>query len=594
MTTTPVLLVALALMGTAWAASGVALGVVGRMPRPVTSAVALSVAGAATFAASLLDAADHPQVTRQLLVLAWSLALPLAVTAYPRLQWRHPVDLVALVTVVGAGALATIQPERAEVLEATGVVIGSVLVAHTWWKLERADAAARRALTWLAVVGAGAGLLGLLITFVAPTHAGAVVAALAFALVGPAMVVGWARPDVVDVRVVVVQVVVVAVALLGYIAVFVGLASLLEILVGRSPTVGELAVVGGVSALALPPLRTALRGVVDELLFGARSDPLDAATHVADRSAGDPVLALRAVREALALPYAELRVDGSAVATSGSRTTTTRTLPLSVGTETVGELEVGLRPGDTSLSRADDHVLGLVAPLLALTARSTALAAELQEAREQSVTAIEEERRRLRRDLHDGLGPRLSGIAFTADAARNSVRTDPAAAEELLTTLRAETTTAIEEIRGLVYAMRPPALDELGLVQAVRQQALALRTPDGAPLRLDLTTTDDLPPLTAAVEVAAYRVVVEALTNAVRHSGSDRATVRLCGDGRDLVIEVVDGGTGGGRRGWPAGVGTSGMRERAHELGGTLEAGPGPVGGRVVARLPLPTARTAR
>ena len=331
----------------------------------------------------------------------------------------------------------------------------------------------------MAVVGAGAGLLALLTAFVAPTDVGAVVSALAFALVGPAMVVGATRPDLVDVRVVVVQVVVVAVALLGYIAVFSGLASLLEILLERPPTVGELAVVGGVSALALPPLRVILRGVVDELLFGARSDPLEAATHVADRSAGGPVDALRAVREALALPYAALRVNGESVATSGVATTTTRTLPLTLGTESVGELEVGFRPGDAALSRADEHVLGLVAPLLVLTARSSAMAAELQEAREQSVTAIEEDRRRLRRDLHDGLGPRLSGIAFTADAARNSVRGDPAGAEALLSVLREETTTAIEEIRSLVYAMRPPALDELGLVPAIRQQALALRTPGG-------------------------------------------------------------------------------------------------------------------
>jgi signal transduction histidine kinase len=81
-------------------------------------------------------------------------------------------------------------------------------------------------------------------------------------------------------------------------------------------------------------------------------------------------------------------------------------------------------------------------------------------------SAIEEERRRLRRDLHDGLGLRLSGITFTADAARNSVRTDPDTAEHLLAQPRAEKSTAIEEIRGLVHAMRPPALDELGLVRA--------------------------------------------------------------------------------------------------------------------------------
>lgn len=576
-------LLALAVLGVAWTASGVAMALLGRA---TVSAVALTVAGATTLAATVAEATGHPDLARTLLVLSWALVMPLAVTSYPRLLWRHPVDAVALTTVVAAGILATLQPRSVPVLDATGVVLGIVLVIHTWWRLERADPVTRRALAWLAVVGAGAGLIGLLITFLAPTDAGSVVAALSFALIGPAMLVGTTRPDVVDVRVVVVQVVVVAAVLLGYIALFTLMASLLEVILHRPATVAELAVAGAIATLPLPAMRTALRGVVDELLFGQRSDPLDAATHVADHAAGDPVLALRAVREALALPYAVLRVAGETVASSGVSTTSTTIVPLSLGPDTVGELEVGLRPGDLALSADDEHVLALVAPLLALTARSGALAAALQESREQSVTAIEEERRRLRRDLHDGLGPRLSGIAFTADAARNSVRTDPDTAEHLLGQLRAETSTAIEEIRGLVYAMRPPALDELGLVRAIRQQALALRTPDGSPLRLTLDAPPTLPPLTAAVEVAAYRIVVEALTNAARHSGSDTVSARLTADAGALTIEVRDRGAGHRGR-WATGVGLSSMRERAAEIGGSIEVGPNATGGLVRARLPL-------
>ena len=578
---TPVLL-ALAFMGGAWLVSGVVMAVPGRIPIP---SAGLTIAGAATLAGTIANATGRVNAGQAALVLAWSLALPVAVTAYPRLAWRQPVDFLALATVVSAGGLATLQPLRTEVLEATGVVIGIVLVVHTWWKLERSDTSTRRALSWLAVVGGGAALVGLVVTFASPTQAGAVVAALAFALVGPAMAVGVGRPDLVDVRVVVVQVVVAAVVVIAYIAAFTALASLLEILLARPPAVGELAVTAAVVALPLPLLRTALRGVVDELLFGARADPIAAATHVADRSAGDPVLALRAVREALALPYAVLRVDGSVVASSGEPVTSTHSVPLTFGEGSVGELEVGLRQGDARPSRADEHALGLVAPLVALTARSSALAAELQEAREQSVTAIAEERRRLRRDLHDGLGPRLSGIAFTADAAHNSVRSSPETAEDLLLILRTETTTAIEEIRGLVYSMRPPAIDELGLAQAIRQQALALRTPEGGPVDLQFEAPEHLPPLTAAVEVAAYRIVVEALTNAARHSGGDRATARLVLAGEELVIEVCDEGEGGAA--WRAGAGMSSMRERVHELGGNFEAGPTSTGGVVRARLPL-------
>ena len=244
---------------------------------------------------------------------------------------------------------------------------------------------------------------------------------------------------------------------------------------------------------------------------------------------------------------------------------------------------VGLRQGDQRLTGSDEQVLRLTVPLLAQTLRARALAAEVQASRGQTIAAVEDERRRLRRDLHDGLGPRLSGVAFTSDAARNLVRTDPTAAEQMLDQLRADTGIAIEEIRRMVYAMRPPALDELGLVPALRQQAVGLRNHQGDPVAVSVTASE-LPELPAAVEVAAYRIVTEALTNIARHSASRSAAVRLVVDASGLRLEVTDPGTGGP---WRAGVGLSSMRERAAELGGSLEAGPGPEGGRVAALLPL-------
>ena len=133
--------------------------------------------------------------------------------------------------------------------------------------------------------------------------------------------------------------------------------------------------------------------------------------------------------------------------------------------------------------------------------------------------------------------------------------------------------------------MRPPALDELGLVPALRQQAGALRTASGRPLQVDITA-DALPAgLAAAVEVAAYRIVMEALTNVARHSGSDTATVRIRVDCEALVVTVTDAGAAGST--WSAGVGIASMQERAAQLGGALTAGAGTAGGRVHAVLPL-------
>ena len=576
------ILVALATVGVSLVVSGALL----LTRRTWLSGSLLVVSGTIVVTSAVLDASEHPDVARFGFVVAAALVLPLALTAYPRADWRHPVDFVAVATITAAGALALAQWSDTNVVGTMGLVIALALIAHTWWRIERSSGSDRWALTWMAL-GAGVPGLGAGVTFfAAPATTGAVVAFALFTLLGPAMYVGVARPEVVDVRGLVVHSVVFALAGVVYVAGFVALASLLEILSGTTPTVGVMAITGLLAAMTFHPLQVVLRGVVDELLFGHRPDPLGAAANVVASIGDDPELALRAIRAALVLPYAALSVDGVPLAVSGSKVTHTRTLNLELGNGREGALVVGLRAGDLGLSPGDGHVLRLVGPLLAQTLRASTLAADLQQSREETITALEEERRRLRRDLHDGLGPRLSGIAFTTDAARNSLRSDPDTTDSLLVSLRAETVIAIEEIRRLVYAMRPPALDELGLVPALRQQAVALRTSDGGPLRVSITAGELPATVTAAVEVAAYRIVVEALTNVARHSGSDTAAVILQADDSALVIDVADVGTTNDA--WTAGVGIASMRERAAELGGTLTAASSPGGGRVRAVLPLP------
>ena len=580
MTASPALL-ALAVLGLSAAVSGLALLGVRRV-RP--SAVLMVLAGLAIISGAVLEATGGGYAPRLAFIIGGVLLAPLALTAYPAVTWRHPVDFVSLVLVGGSGVLAVAWAESDAAVFAMVLVTVCALTAHTWWKIERATDRDRWALRWMALAGSLAGITVFISPFMLLGTAGEVTAYLAMSTVAPALYVGIRRPEVVDVRGLMVRFVVLVTAVVGYVALFMTIESLVEILGGRVPPVGTLAIIGAVAAMTFHPLQVVLRAVVDELLFGARPDPLGAATRVVGHIGDDPVLALRAIREALVLPYAALRLDGKTVAESGAEVTHTRTLPLALGPDRSGELAVGLRPGDLTLSAGDAHVLSLVAPLLAQTLRARALADELRESRGQAITAIEEERRRLRRDLHDGLGARLSGIAFTSDAIRNTLRTDPSGAEDLLRTLRQETATALEDIRGLVYAMRPPALDELGLVTALRQQALALRAPDGTPLRVDLRA-DRLQALPAAVEVAVYRIVVEALTNVARHSTSTNATVSLALREEALEIEVTDDGSTGTP--WQAGVGIASMGERAAELGGTLTAGSTPRGGRVHAVLPV-------
>lgn len=576
-----VVLIALAGVGLSMAASGIGL-LIRRSPVP---GGLLAAAGSGLLAASLAATRDHPDVTRVVIVGTAGLLVPLALTTYPGPAWRHPVDVVALATVTGSGVLTVVLWSDNDAVGSMGLVTASALLAHTWWRIERSGGDVRRALVWMSLGVAVPGLVSGVAVFAATGATGGVLTVVLFVLLGPAMYVGVTRPEVVDARGLVVHAVVFSLAGAGYVAAFITVESLLELAGSRPPSVGVMAVVGLFVAATLHPVQLMLRGVVDELLFGQRPDPLDAATDVVGHIGDDPVLALSAIRATMVLPYAALTVDGHEVARSGTAVTHTRTLPLELGEAGRGELVVGLRPGDLGLTAGDRDVLRLVAPLLAQTLRAGRLAADLQLSREATVTALEEERRRLRRDLHDGLGPRLSGIAFTSDAARNSLRGDPDATDALLAVVRAETVTAIEEIRRLVYAMRPPALDELGLVPALRQQATSLRTARGQPLQV-LITADELPqPVAAAVEVAAYRIVMESLTNVARHSGCQAASVVLQTDTTGLIIDVTDRGAPNGE--WHTGVGIASMRERAAQLGGTLVAASSGRGGHVHAVLPL-------
>jgi signal transduction histidine kinase len=241
-----------------------------------------------------------------------------------------------------------------------------------------------------------------------------------------------------------------------------------------------------------------------------------------------------------------------------------RVLPITYRDETVGRLVLPADGPRVALSGRDERLLGDVVRQAAFAARTAHLARELQRSREQIVTAREEERRRLRRDLHDGLGPALGGVGLRIDTARNLAAREPAEADKLLKQAREDVTTALADVRRLVHDLRPPALDDVGLAGAVRQQAARLRSPG---LTVTVDGGEELDRLPAAVEVAAYRIASEALTNVVRHAKASTCRISLRSDGGRLVVEVRDDGVGIAA-GTPAGVGLVSLRERAAELGG--------------------------
>jgi signal transduction histidine kinase len=206
-----------------------------------------------------------------------------------------------------------------------------------------------------------------------------------------------------------------------------------------------------------------------------------------------------------------------------------------------------------------------------MAVHAVSLTADLQRSRQRLVTTREEERRRLRRDLHDGLGPNLASQGLKLAAIKQLLENNPAAAIPLLDQVLEQNTSTIADVRRLVYGLRPPALDELGLVAAIRDHVAGM---DGkSMLQIEITQPPEgLPSLSAAAEVAAYRIVLEALTNVIRHAQAKHCAIRFLvshdGSSDVLGIEIQDDGKGmhQDRR---AGVGLRSMRERAEEIGGT-------------------------
>jgi signal transduction histidine kinase len=354
----------------------------------------------------------------------------------------------------------------------------------------------------------------------------------------------------------------------------------------------------GVIAILFQPLRERVQRSVNRLIYGERDEPYAVIARLGKRledtlspAAILPTI-VETVAQALRLPYASIDLPGDEAhslsaeygdARLAQRADLTR-LPLVYQQEPIGELRLAPRAPGESFGRADWRLLNDFVRQAGIAAHGARLTADLQHSRERLVTAREEERRRLRRDLHDGLGPALASLAMQADGARELIRSDPDRVEATLIDVTAKAQTALQDIRRLVYDLRPPALDELGLIGALRQTAL--NAPAG--LQIQVFAPDSLPPLSAAVEVAAYRIAQEALNNVYRHAHARICTVRLSVQD-ELRLEISDDGAGF-EPGTHAGVGLISMRERAAELGGKCVIESRREGGtHVLACLPLAT-----
>jgi signal transduction histidine kinase len=350
----------------------------------------------------------------------------------------------------------------------------------------------------------------------------------------------------------------------------------------------------GLVAVLFQPLRYRVQRGVNRLLYGERDDPYAVLSSLGRRLetslAADDLLPtiVETVAETLKLPYTAVALtigdQQRVVAAYGLPKAEVVELALNYQGEEIGRLVCGLRAPNEPFTNSEMTLLEDLGHQAGVVLHAVRLTEELRKSREQLVLAREEERRRLRRDLHDGLGPELASMTLKLDAARNLMARNPDGADQLLLDLKAQVQESLSSVRRLVYGLRPPALDELGLVPAVRESS-AVRSAGTRP-HISVIGPEPFPPLPAAVEVAAYRVALEAVTNVVRHASADTCRIRFSVTD-ELELEVVDDGSGLSPD-LRAGVGLTSMRERALELGGSLSIGPGPGGGtRLQARFPL-------
>ncbi|SES11533.1 Histidine kinase-, DNA gyrase B-, and HSP90-like ATPase [Lentzea xinjiangensis] len=451
------------------------------------------------------------------------------------------------------------------VLAAGASVVAAVVSLFLRWR--RAEGDERRLLVWALALLA----LAVVATAVETTdgHVAWLIGVLAFPA---AAVIAIVRYGLYDISLLIHRSLLygslTVVLLLVYLGVMIGVGQLFE---------RDAEVIGVVAAgLVFAPIRSWVQRKLDRWLFGERADPYAALSTLSEkleRSQDVLPTVAQTVAESLKLPYVAIR-GGSVLAEHGrSRGWPQLRFPMTYRGTQVGDLVVEPRAPDERLSDRELSLLVDLARSTAPAAQSIKLTADLQIARERLVRAREEERLRLRRDLHDGVGPALVGIRLQLRALRRSLG-------DVLDPVLGDVDTTAVEVRRLVDGLRPPILDQ-GLALAVRDEAA--RFSGALDVRVEVGEVDGL---SAAVEVAAYRIVAEALTNTARHSGASTCviTVRQYGD---LVVEVVDDGRGVAADAKP-GVGLDSMRERCAELGGSCTVEPArPHGTRVVARIPL-------
>jgi two-component system NarL family sensor kinase len=537
--------------------------------------------------------------------LAWLIVVSTLVQMTVAALARDPSDPpIASTSLLSVGLTLPPAVESVVGVVATGVFVAAIVSLVLRYR--RGDEKTRRQLLWviLAIV-----IMAVLNGQRFVTGDGPILLLLSSVLIPVAIAIAIVRHGLLDIRLVLSRTLLYVLAVSAVVAVYAGLVAGFSLFVpdafGRTVAIGAAIVV----ALGFNPLRLYLQRLIDRAFYGTRADPAATMKSLGEglSSPGDLDDVIEHARLALRMPYLALipvrgdrvyesgvpsvgeddRIDGHGV-TADSTTGPYAEVPLTYRDSVVGRLVVGFRRGDRALHEDDRRALGLIAAPLAVALHAVGLTEQVQAARTAVVEAREEERVLLQRELHDGLGPLLTSAALQADASSNILRTDPVNAEMLLGTVRDTVRQALKDVRRVVYGLRPIELDELGLVDALRQRTRQSVTVGSRTIEFGVQA-EALPPLSPAVELAAFRIAMEAVSNVLRHADATRCVITVGTAADSLTLTVTDNGGAAPPVGTAVGtgVGMRSMAERAEELGGAATGGPTADGWQVRLEIPL-------
>lgn len=464
------------------------------------------------------------------------------------------------------GAEAIIDLPDVPIVWVAGSIVAAALfltglcgsIGEAVYRVARGPRAERMALLWVLVLA----VLGVAAVYFSPWES---VSTIPFNLIMVGVAVGVLRYGALGIEVVVRRVLVYAALTAVVLAVFAAVVTGLASVFPKGPT--PQLVAAALVAVGLAPVRDRIQSLVDRVIYGERRDPFAALKRLGTPVAGSGEL----VPEVLGALARALRVEAVTIDSDGG-------VPLSYGGRQLGSLVVPPRTGESKLAAADLRLIEAVAPLVAAVVHAEQLNADLDRERERVVAATTAERKRLRQELHDGLGPSLTGVGLGLEAAARNP--DP----ELIGRIHAEVGSALEEVRRIIDDLKPVALDDADLATALRHRIDQLNATGMVDAALDVPASriGDIP---ESVASAAYRIVDEALTNVVRHASARHCRLRI-DVGDQLGLTITDDGVGPGT-GRADGVGLTSMRERAERLGGAFAISAGNPGTIVTARIPL-------